>query len=153
MRTRLLGCSMLLTAQLMAATATHAAEPCVFDKYAPAAVKPYSEEENLAYGTYSFMRGAQLYIPAQNGLTPEWLQTSIERAIMTRPGSPEASSQDPLSCSPNIKDVRVTVTSAGSGFWVTLIGRDQQSGEALVKWARRYVEHARAQARIGRATR
>jgi hypothetical protein len=93
------------------------------------------------------MRGAQLFIPAQKGLTREWLQTAIERALTTRPAAPVANSKDALSCSPNVKDVRVAVTSAGNGFWVTLIGRDQKAGEALLKWAKSYVARTNAHAR------
>ena len=129
--------TMLLTAPLLAATSVQAAEPCVFDTYAPATATPYSEEASLPYGSYSFMRGAQLFIPAQKGLTREWLQTAIERALTTRPAAPVA----------NSKDVRVAVTSAGNGFWVTLIGRDQKAGEALLKWAKSYVARTNAHAR------
>jgi hypothetical protein len=139
--------TMLLTAPLLAATSVQAAEPCVFDTYAPATATPYSEEASLPYGSYSFMRGAQLFIPAQKGLTREWLQTAIERALTTRPAAPVANSKDALSCSPNVKDVRVAVTSAGNGFWVTLIGRDQKAGEALLKWAKSYVARTNAHAR------
>lgn len=152
MRTGIWVLSAVLTMPLLAASA-RAAEPCVFDKYAPSTVTSYSEEDNLAYGTFSFMRGAQLYIPAQKGLTAEWLQTTIEHALAARAAGSAVSPKDAVSCNPDVKDVRVAVTSAGDGFWVTLIGRDQKAGEALLKWARNYVERAKAHARAERVTR
>ncbi|MET0388523.1 MAG: hypothetical protein ABW321_21305 [Polyangiales bacterium] len=106
---------------------------CPFDDYAPIAVRPYSHDENLAYGRYSFLRGAQLYIPAREGLTKEWLTASVQHSLATAAHS----------CSPNVKDVQVYVSSAGHGFWVQLIGRDERAGHLLLTWARGLLPLAR----------
>jgi hypothetical protein len=127
----------------------HAANPqsCVFDKYAPIAAQPYSADENLSYGSYSFVRGAQLFVPAREGLTKEWLEASVQRALAARHTAP----QSDLTCqAPDVKNVQVTVTSAGNGFWVSLIGRDERSADVLLKWARGIVDQHKPAARAAR---
>lgn len=127
----------------------HAASPsCVFDKYTPVSVVPYSADENLSYGSYSFVRGAQLYVPAREGLTKEWLEASVQQAL----AQPKTAAQNDLTCqAPAVKNVQVTVTSAGNGFWVSLIGRDERSADALLKWARGIVaQHKPAAVRAAR---
>lgn len=125
---------------IAAASNVHAAEPeapaCVFDKYAPVVVKPYSQDENLAYGRFSFLRGAQLYVPAREGMTREWLTATMQRALAT------ARSGD-VSCSPHVKDVQVYVSSAGHGFWIQLIGKDERTANVLLKWAQGLVDQQR----------
>ena len=106
-----------------------AAQACVFDKYVPTTVEPYRARESVGYGSYTSVKGAQLYIPAQEGLTKEWLELSIERAF--------ASDQ---ACHPDVKPMQVSVASAGNGFWVELIGHDAKQGQALLHWAETIVK-------------
>jgi len=126
------------------APSAHAASPnardCVFDRYAPISVVPYSADENLSYGSYSFVRGAQLFVPAREGLTKEWLEASVQQAL-AQANQANAATKTPagsdLACqSPQVKNVQVTVTSAGNGFWVALIARDERTADTLLKWAR-----------------
>jgi hypothetical protein len=103
----------------------------VFDKYTPVSVQPYSQDESFGYGTYSFVKGAQLYIRAQPGLTREWLALTLQKAL--------ASDE---TCNPDVKPVQISVASAGNGFWVTLVGHDEKQADALLKWAKKVVaEH------------
>ena len=121
----------------------HAANPqsqqaCVFDKYAPVAVVPYMTENSIDYGSYSFLGGAQLFVPAREGLTKEWLAASVEKAVAN---SNVAAAQSSNTCgNPQFKDVHVTVVSGGDGFWVQLIAQDSHTSEALLKWARGIVD-------------
>jgi hypothetical protein len=137
----------------VSAPTAHASNPgsqsCVFEKYAPVSVTPYSADENVTYGTYSFLRGAQLYVPAREGLTKEWLEASVQQALASQ--TQNSSNNDPACQSPNVKNVRVTVSSAGNGFWVTLIGRDERSANALLKWANSIVDQHKQPARTAAA--
>lgn len=138
--------SVLVPALLIGAASTssaHAASPgaqsCVFEKYAPVSVVPYSADENLSYGSYSFVRGAQLFVPAREGLTKEWLEASIQQALAA---ADTPTKNAALTCdSPHVKNVQVTVTSAGNGFWVALIARDERTADTLLKWARGMLDH------------
>ena len=133
----------------VSAPTAHASNPnaqsCVFEKYAPVSVAAYSAEENLNYGSYSFLRGAQLYVPAREGLTKEWLEASVQHALAVQ--TPSTSNTDPACQGPNVRNVQVTVTSAGNGFWVALIGRDERSANTLLKWAQSIVDQHKLPAR------
>jgi hypothetical protein len=112
---------------------------CVFDHYAPVAAVPYSYDANVAYGSYSFLRGVQLYVPASQGLTREWLEASVQRALR-EVNSPAALDigASALHCgtnAPRVQHVNASVRSAGNGFWVYLIARDESSAKSLVNWA------------------
>jgi len=132
--------ALLLAASSVQAADTHAPpQKCVFEQYAPQSVVPFAQDEDFAYGSYSFVRGAQLFVPATPGLTKEWLAASVQRALAAETGAADG-------CAPKLKDVQVYVVSAGNGFWVQLIGRDQRSADALLKWAEKVV--ARSQARV-----
>src|SRR5262249_14563690 len=102
-------------------------EQCVFEKYAPASVAPYRVEENYGLGTYSHLRGAQLYVPAREGLTAEWLALSVQRALAEGPSE--------QACQPGVSQVQVNVVSAGRGFWVQLAAADDRAAEKLLRWA------------------
>lgn len=132
----------------VSAPTAYAANPgsCVFEKYAPVSVTPYSADENVSYsyGSYSFLRGAQLFVPAREGLTKEWLEASVQRAL----SEDAQKANDPACSNPNVKNVRVSVSSAGNGFWVALIARDERTADTLLKWARSIVDqHKTAAAR------
>lgn len=111
---------------------------CVFDKYAPVAVRPYISENSFDYGSYSSLGGAQLFVPAREGLTREWLTASVQNAL----AAAAASQVDGTAgCdTPNVKNVSVSVVSAGNGFWVQLISQDTKSSQELLKWAQGVVE-------------
>lgn len=115
-------------------------ELCVFEKYAVASVAPFRTEENFGYGTYTRLRGAQLYVPAREGLTAEWLTLSVQQSLAKQSGTP--------SCQPAVANVSVQVVSAGSGFWVQLGAADERSAEALLRWARSIVPAKRVAANV-----
>jgi hypothetical protein len=111
------------------------ANQCVFEKYAPTAVTPYVAENGYDYGAYSHLGGAQLFVPAREGLTKEWLAASVQNALAAAQAS--AADGTAAACdTPNVKNVSVSVVSGGNGFWVQLIGQDVPTSAALLKWAR-----------------
>jgi len=127
-----LSASLLIAGTALAAP--NAANQCVFEKYAATSVAPFRADENVGYGTYTRLRGAQLFIPAREGLTAEWLTLSVKRALSRRANAPSEQA-----CKPQINDVQVSVVSAGSGFWVQLGTDDEASAAALLRWARSIV--------------
>ncbi len=134
---------------LAAATAAQArggapAEQCVFEKYAVSSVAPFRAEENYGYGTYTRLRGAQLYVPAREGLTAEWLQLSVQQSLAKAAGVTNGGG----SCQPAVQNVQVQVVSAGGGFWVQLGAADERSAEALLRWAKTIVPAQHASASI-----
>jgi hypothetical protein len=116
----------------------------VFEKYAVTSVAPFRAEENYGYGTYTRLRGAQLYVPAREGLTAEWLQLSIQQALAKQAGVTNGTN----SCQPTVPNVQVQVVSAGGGFWVQLGAADERSAEALLRWAKTIVPARHAAASI-----
>ena len=106
-------------------------QACVFDRYAAVSVAPYHQDEDYGLGTYSQLRGAQVFVEAQPGLTAEWLNLSVQRGLAE------------MQCGPNLKDVRVSVMSAGAGFWVTLSASDDGAAKALLSWAKGIVPAAK----------
>jgi hypothetical protein len=126
--------ALLLAASAAQARGNAAADQCVFEKYAVSSVAPFRAEENFGYGTYTRLRGAQLFVPAREGLTAEWLQLSVQQALAKQTGVAGSSA-----CQPVVPAVQVQVVSAGPGFWVQLAAADERSAEALLKWARTIV--------------
>jgi hypothetical protein len=93
-------------------------------------VAPYRAEENFGYGTYTQLRGAQLFVPAREGLTEQWLTLQVQRSLSA-------------TCKPGVNDVRVQVVSAGNGFWVQLIAANQSNASTLLRWAEGVVRSAK----------
>jgi hypothetical protein len=104
------------------------APPCILSEHTIVSVVPYKVEEHIAKNVVQRVRGAQVYLQAEPGLTPEWLQLNFERHLAAMQGP--AAMPD---CAFDLAKVRVEVTSAGSGFWVRLIAPDTTSGEEVLR--------------------
>lgn len=107
-----------------------AKDACIFSRYQASTVAPFNGEENYGYGSYTSLQGAQVFVPAREGLTEQWLARQVQAAF---------ASHGAASCQPTVRDVRVQVVSAGTGFWVQLIAADPGQGKALLQWAKRVV--------------
>ncbi|MEY4576495.1 MAG: hypothetical protein RL701_1198 [Pseudomonadota bacterium] len=124
--------SSLLFGVANAQAAGPAPEACVFEKYTPIAARPFFKSDSvIAYDAEAVLRGAQIYVPAREGLTKEWLVALVEGALENQ--SPAQGSE--LSCAPSAKNVKVSVVSSGAGFWVQLIARDEASATSVLRWA------------------
>ena len=106
------------------------ANVCVFDKYGATAVSAYRTEEDLGYVSYTMLRGAQLYVPAKEGLTAEWLAANVQRSLSSG------------ACQPDVRDVKVAVVTAGPGFWVFLSAKDERAAASLLRWTKSVVPGA-----------
>lgn len=118
------------------ADATPSAPACPIDQLGAVSATAYRTDQD-GYGTYNPLSGVQLYVPAKEGLTAEWLALSFQRALSVQPGVS-------AKCRPDAPDAKVDVRSAGSGFWVYLSAPDQHSASALVRWARAMVGKQKA---------
>lgn len=135
-----------LFASTASATNPERASTCVFDRHEPVSVAPYTVDFGMDWGSYSFMGGAQLFVPAREGLTKEWLAASVEHALASAHVVSTVDGNDAKGvCDmPRLKDVHVGVVSGGNGFWVQLISRDEKTNKALLKWAKNLVELRKA---------
>jgi len=100
-------------------------------------VAPYHMDEDYGLGAYSRLKGAQLYVAAQPGLTSEWLTLTVQRELATD-GQP-----NDTACRPNVQGVSVSVVPAGGGYWVVHSAPDERSAESVLSWARSRVSGAR----------
>jgi len=104
--------------------------PCILSEHSIVSVAPYKVDEHIGKTVIQRVRGAQVYLQAEPGVTPEWLQLNFERHVAAMQGS--STMPD---CAFDLEKVRVDVTSAGSGFWVRLIAPDTKSGEEVLRRA------------------
>jgi hypothetical protein len=136
----------LLFSGVASATSPEGVSTCVFDKHEPVSVAPYTVDFGMDWGSYSFMGGAQLFVPAREGLTKEWLAASVEHALASAHvvSTVDGTGAKSICDIPRLKDVHVGVVSGGNGFWVQLISRDEKTNRALLKWAKNLVEERKS---------
>ena len=97
-------------------------------KYLVRTVLPYSFYEDAGYTAYREFRGADVFVVAQPGLTREWLQRVLTYQIANG------------ECDFGVHDVSVSVLSAGVGFSVRLIGRDEKAAGVILQHAQLLVK-------------
>ena len=125
---------------LLASTTAHANtskpphQSALFDPYSVGAVQPYVATESTGYDSYQVLRGALVYIRAREGLTAEWLNFSLQKALAQHTAS-----------GPAVDKLKVNVVSAGAGFWVYLSTDDVRSAETVLSWARSVAARPHAQ--------
>ena len=104
------------------------APPCILSEHTIVSVVPYKVEEHIGKNVVTRIRGVQVYYQAEPGLTPEWLQLNFERHLAAMKGP--ATMTD---CAFGLDNVRVDVTSAGSGYWVRIAAPNATSGEEVLR--------------------
>jgi len=92
-------------------------------KYMVRSVNAYTTVENYGYTSYEEFRGAELFVPAQPGLTSEWLQRVVSYQVAAG------------ECDFGVRDITVSVLSAGSGFSVRLAGHDDKAAKVILQHA------------------
>jgi len=83
------------------------------------------------------LRGATVFVQAEPGLTPEWLQLTLTRRVaeMQRAGNMNG-------CALGVDDIQVKVTSTGLNFGVYLIARDPSKAQEVLRLARLLVQRS-----------
>src|SRR5215471_1895666 len=94
-------CSLLPATSLAEAPASAA---CALEQHRIVAVEPYWVDARVGYGYVSELRGAQVYVQAEPGLTAEWLQLLVRRDL--------AGAESRRACASFDGDVGVQVVSA-----------------------------------------
>jgi hypothetical protein len=111
------------------AQADSSANQC-FLSYRPSHVRPYEVERSADYERHvvdKVLAGAHVFIPAEPGLTAEWLRSQLDR----RAAETSKASECPL----DVEGVRVSVQSGGPGFWVTIATDKQESAQEVLRRA------------------
>ena len=126
--------SIILAAAVLAPAASFAAPaeeaPCILRSHQITSVAPYRVQQHTGRGVTTRLAGAQVFVRAEPGLTPEWLELQLARHISEMQGPAGMKN-----CALGVKDVRVKVDSAGTGFAVKLIARDSAQAEEVLRRA------------------
>jgi hypothetical protein len=133
MRVRTFLAAVAVSAATLVPTLSHAAAagpPCILDEHRVVSVQPYEVDQHYGRFISPQVRGAQIYVQAEPGLTAEWLQLTLERHLTEMKGP--ATMPD---CAFDMNDVRIEVTPAGPGFSVRLIAPDTKSGQEVLRRA------------------
>ena len=126
--------AVILAAAALAPAASLAAParepPCILRSHHVTSVTPYRIQQHAGRGVTSQLAGAQVFVQAEPGLTPEWLELQLARHIIAMMGPPGMAN-----CALGVKDVSVKVDSAGTGFAVKLIARNASQAEEVLRRA------------------
>ena len=127
---RFIVAAVLAVAALTSAGA-RAAEPnqcSLGSKYPVRSVAKFTTTENAGYTTYTQFRGAEVIVPAQPGLTAEWLQRVLSYEIAAG------------ACDFGVAGATVTVLSAGGAFSVRVEGKGDQAAAEILRHAQLLVK-------------
>lgn len=102
-----------------------------FAQHPPTVVSPYEFDQVAGDGSYTSLVGAQLFVPAEKGLTAEWLNHQYRERMASRQTSGD--------CPLDLPGLNVSVQSAGPGFWVQLSASDENTAKEVLRRARLWV--------------
>ena len=126
--------SILATSLALPLSANAAGSSCALRPFKPSHVAPLKDVVEGAFGSRTEnLAGAQLFVPAQPGLTPEWIRASAERhvAAMGRQPMPD--------CPLAVDGIKVAVVSNGTGFWVQMVANNPRDANEVLRRAKTVV--------------
>jgi hypothetical protein len=91
-------------------------------------VKPLYNYEDAGYTAFRQFIGAEVFVPAQPGLTAEWL----DRVLTSQVAAGE--------CNFGVRKVDVLVLSDGGGFSVRLSGESEKAAAEILRHAQQMVK-------------
>src|SRR5262245_9513730 len=97
-------------------------------KYPVRSVAPFVTVENAGYTSYNQFRGAEVIVPAQPGLTREWLQRVLTAEVAEGV------------CDFGVPNVAVSVLPAGGAFSVRVAGNDDRAAGEILRRAQLLVK-------------
>ena len=106
---------------------------CALAGYDVTQVAPYRVEERVGRGTYHRLVGAKLFIPAQPGLTREWIGANVSRHLQQM----QASSMP--GCPLDVEQIKVSVSPGKTGYWVQIAGPNNASAKEILARAQHLV--------------
>lgn len=122
-----LGAALVLPT-LALATTGQAPNHCVLREHAVTSVTPYKVLEHTGRGSHERLAGAQLNVRAEPGLTAQWLQLTIQDHLAKMNGTM-------ANCPLDLKDVQVSVDSAGAGFAVKIAAKNPAQAKEVLQRA------------------
>ncbi|HEY8943588.1 MAG TPA: hypothetical protein VIM73_04970 [Polyangiaceae bacterium] len=128
-----LSAMLLVATAASAAPASHHDGPCALAGYNVTRVAPYRIEERVGRGVLRRLAGAQLFIPAQQGLTKELVGANVTRHLR------EMRSTTMPGCPLDLERVSVTVSSATTGYWVQISAKDREVAKEILARAQHLV--------------
>ena len=92
-------------------------------------VAPLRVQERVGRGTIERLAGAQLFVPARQGVTAEWLRARVEQHVsaMHHQGMP--------GCPLAVGGIQVAVVSGGTGFWVQIAAKNPDAAREVLRLA------------------
>ncbi len=127
-----LAASAVLSSSVPASAAPDAhAHWCALSSFQITQVASLYTDEHINQTVYRRFAGAQVFLPAQPGLTAEWIRASIARH--------QTNAQTAYECPLDIKGATISVASGGTGFWVQISARDAETAKEILNRARRLV--------------
>jgi hypothetical protein len=113
----------LVTAVSAGARAAESDQCTVGGKYHVRSVGPYTTYVDAGYTSYTQFQGAELFVPAQPGLTGEWLQRVLSDQVAAG------------ACDFGVRNAKVSVLSAGGGFSVRISGHNEKDAGVILQHA------------------
>jgi hypothetical protein len=111
------------------ARAAESPESCSLGgRYAIRSVTAYNVVQNAGYTTYTEFQGAEVIVPAQPGLTREWLQRVVSYQVAAG------------TCDFGARDVTVSVLPAGDAFSVRVAGTNERAAGEILRRAQLLVK-------------
>jgi hypothetical protein len=95
--------------------------------YPVSKVAQYQTDTDYGYTSVRQFRGAEVFVPAQPGLTREWLARTLQADITAG------------TCDFGVPNVKVDVVSAGAGFSVRLIAPNEAAAKQVYERAQQLV--------------
>jgi phosphoserine phosphatase len=102
---------------------------CELHAFKATQVAPLRVRERAGRGTVDRLVGAQVFVPAQQGLSAEWLRSRVESHVLKMKDQPMES------CPLTVSDIKVNVVSAGTGFWVQIAAKDAGKAKEVLHLA------------------
>lgn len=105
--------------------------PCLLREHRITSVAPYRVDERVGKSSLRRLRGAEVFVQAEPGLTAEWLQLTLARHVAEMRGP-----RSMPDCVFDVNEVTARVDPAGTGFLVRIIARDTERAEEVLRRAR-----------------
>lgn len=123
-RRLLVGIALALVTAMSAGARAGQFEQCsIGGKYPVRSVAAYVTYVDAGYTSYNQFQGVEVFVPAQPGLTSEWLQRVLADQVATG------------ACDFGVPSARVSVLSAGGGFSVRISGHNEKDAGVILKHA------------------
>lgn len=128
-----LAAALLVPLAVGATPTARGVEGCALAGYTVTKVVPYRIQERTGRGTVQKLVGAKLFVAAQPGLSAEWIGATVKRHLR------QMQTRSMPGCPLDVNSVKVSVASAGTGYWVQIAGKDSTAAKEILARAQHFV--------------